>query len=343
MKKPYTFFISIAACCIIIVAAFMYYISTSGKPRITLHVGNNWATGSILFHPTENIIGVASDNAIALWNIDTRQQNIVFAKDGGNDRGHDSFAWSPDGIQIVTDTPSMTWSIYNTSDGSLIKSFPNTEPDYILSLSWSTTNLIAVAYPNNRADVWDIRNEEVLYHLQDTAFDIRGTPSSMNVITFSPDGQILAGGGSDGHIRLWSMDDGHLMIDIPAHASKINDLAFSHDGILLASASDEYDVALWSIPSGARVRNFRGHQDVVNSVAFSPDDTQLVTGSGRPYESTGEAIDGSVRVWSIEKGSLITILGTDSSGVDYVTYSPDGRMIAANGKGSIINLWDVPK
>src|SRR5262249_7528066 len=71
------------------------------------------------------------------------------------------------------------------------------------------------------------------------------------------------------------------------------------------------------------------HADTIAALAFSPD--------GRWLASAGW--DRVVKVWEVATGREAMTLTTERSGFDYVTFSPDGRTLAASSAGDIM-LWD---
>jgi WD40 repeat protein len=337
------------------IALTIRYVQYDGATVID--TGDGLSNGTLLFHPHGTTIGVVSSGAIEIWDVDTKQRTLRLGPDESNlGPRHSAFAWSPDGLQVVTstfawrragqqvvpDTAFMTWSIYTIADGAQMATFPNAHADWIQALAWSSTNMIALGYGNNTVDVWDVQAGRMRYQFQDTGVDTRGELSAMQALVFSPNGQWLAGGGTDGHIRIWSMQDGRLVTDITAHTDTIKALAVRPDGAVLASASRDHLVKLWTMPTGDLVREITGHRDAVNSVTFSPDGHQLATAAGQRFDER-DPIDGSVRVWNPATGALIAVLGSDRTGTDYVTYSADGRMIAANGEGQLIKIWATPQ
>jgi WD40 repeat protein len=90
----------------------------------------------------------------------------------------------------------------------------------------------------------------------------------LHYVAFSPDSELLAGGGSDASIRIWDRADGRCT-RLEGHTGGVHSLHFSPDGKLLAStAADDNTILLWKLED----RSFRvleGHDTDVMSVAFS--------------------------------------------------------------------------
>ncbi len=70
--------------------------------------------------------------------------------------------------------------------------------------------------------------------------------------------------------------------------------------------------------------------DWTTSLAFHPQGTWLASG-GR---------DGQMRIWDVEKQSLILELAAHKKGVNAVAFSPDGRVLATAGNDAVARLWD---
>ncbi|WP_433131219.1 hypothetical protein ACQPWW_09765 [Micromonospora sp. CA-240977] len=164
-----------------------------------------------------------------------------------------------------------------------------------------------------------------------------GHTASVNDVTFSPRGQLLASAGGDATVRLWDPLTG-LPIGRPlvGHEGKVSRVAFNADGSLLASASDDGTVRLWDPATGRPVGGpLTGQEGPVTAVAFHPRDRLLA--------SAGD--DGTVRFWNPGTGSPVgQPLTTGSGAVTAVAFSPDGQLLAAASRSAdghgVIQLWD---
>ena len=157
---------------------------------------------------------------------------------------------------------------------------------------------------------------------------VRGIQSCM----YSPDGTILAAGGTDGTVLLWDVSTRQLITTFKGHEQwrRVITLAFSPDGRTLASGAD-YDevVQLWDVATTQRRATLTEHTGGVTAVAFSPD--------GRTLASSSR--DGMIRLWDVATGEHNAIL----VGPEVLTlaFSPDGRTLASGDRGNRIHLWDM--
>jgi WD40 repeat protein len=75
---------------------------------------------------------------------------------------------------------------------------------------------------------------------------LRDQSRYVNSNAWSPDGKILASGGSDMLVHLLAVD-GTPLAALQGHRAGVNVVAWSPKGKILASASDDKTVRLWRI------------------------------------------------------------------------------------------------
>jgi len=73
------------------------------------------------------------------------------------------------------------------------------------------------------------------------------------VMRLSGDGRILATGGNEGRVSLWSTETGARLADWIAHRSHVTALAFSEDGQRIVSGGYDSDAKVWKAADGSLI------------------------------------------------------------------------------------------
>ncbi|WP_425059577.1 WD40 repeat domain-containing protein [Sporomusa carbonis] len=130
--------------------------------------------------------------------------------------------------------------------------------------------------------------------------DLSGLGAAIACAAFHPNQRIVAGGGSDGRLRLWHVASGSLWRTVDLHADAITALAFTPDGRQLVTAGREGKVHVWQLPDVTWVKSVSGQPGLVTAMAGS--------NSGRILAAAGAGSAAAVRIWAWD-GAYMTNQG----------------------------------
>ncbi len=185
-------------------------------------------------------------------------------------------------------------------------------------------NLLASAGENNTIKLWNLR--------RGTARTLKGHTDVVNSIAFSPNGRLLASVSHDRTIKLWNVHNQQNIATL-REGTLFGSVAFSPDGKLLATAGWMH-VKLWDVGRRVVVATLL-HDEQVQTVAFSADGEFLAVG-----DSSREG-SGTVKVWNIQEQQVIATLEDDLVFVRSVTFSSDDRYLASSHYNGEVKVWNV--
>jgi WD40 repeat protein/transcriptional regulator with XRE-family HTH domain len=150
-------------------------------------------------------------------------------------------------------------------------------------------------------------------------------------IAFSPNGEFLAAGDSNGDIHLWRVKSHQQIFVFRGHTNWVVSLMFSPDGKTLCSGSGDSTVKLWNVETGVCKKTLREHQDEVWSVVFSPNGELLASGSD----------DNTIRIWNVSTSECLKIFTGHTSWVTSLAFDSNGEMLASGSNDNTIRIWNV--
>lgn len=148
---------------------------------------------------------------------------------------------------------------------------------------------------------------------------------------FSPDGQELYYGKSDGSIIVRHMGDGRLLETLTVHTRPISHFAFAPDGKSFVSISEDGIIKLWNKSSFTVINSANGfagsNSDIDISVSF---DNKFVLSNQK----------GNVNIWEIATGMVAQNTSAIDPWIDFARFLSTRQTIAMTISSNILELWD---
>lgn len=354
------------------------YIYDSDTLSITHYLsGHTDAVFSVAYSPDGKYIATASrDGTVRLWNALTGQ--LLTPLRGHQDTVW-SVTFTPDSKMAFTGSADRTaklWTILNGAELKILRDHRNRvfDADYsgdgkhILTVSqdllgivsdaatgeWNAvlrghTNWLvggalnqdgtraATASIDGTVRVWDLNGCST-----DCEFiEIRPAAEPLTV-AFSPDGQRVVIGMSNGEVVVYDAETGAVVLELKGddsgvlrttseHQGRVFNAQFSRDGKWIVTAGEDGTARVWDATSGAQKVVLKGHSGSVQDANFNPDATWVVTAGD----------DRTTRVWDAVSGKELFPLRGHTGPVNAASFSHDGKFIVTASSDKTARIWDA--
>ena len=218
-----------------------------------------------------------------------------------------ALALSTDGRLLAIARQNTGITVWNTSDGKRLRTWPTQNPVWSLNFSPDNRELLSAGWSSDVL-VWQLDG----FSPPQT---ISGGELHVWSALFSDDGATIATTSSDQTVRLWDAATLQLKAALHGHGGEVWCAAFSPDGQLLATGGKDQNVLLWPTTT-PRPQNDLPHDGDFRPI-FSPDGKWLVTVNPDDEHSM---------LWKTDDSTLAATNLAD--GEQIVGFSRDGKCVA---------------
>jgi WD40 repeat protein len=261
----------------------------TGEETPTVLQGHTGPVIALAWNGGPILASAGANQKVLLWN--PAEHKVLHALNPGSMVR--ALALSPDGKLLAGAGDDPAVQLWNPATAKAEFKLQG-HTDWVLSLAFSPDGKwLASGGYDGIVRLWDVGQRKKLLDIPARATPPANAPpplpNTVMALAFSPDGKLLAIGGSDMQIHLANPADGKIVRSIPGHTSSVTSLAFHPSGTVLASGSKDNTVRLWTPANGQALKTLEGHTGWVQGVVFMAHGTRLA--------SVGA--DQTVRLWDL--------------------------------------------
>jgi WD40 repeat protein len=378
----------------------------SKEEPLQLLQGHTYGAWSVVWskNGSELMVG-AGDGSVKIWQTDTgtlrREKTVAFTK-------IDSLQLSPDGSHLAAVSIGERALLLNAESLEEENSFPDFiggmrsaafSPDggraaiadengltYLWNLRDGKSATVGTVRPSSKAEMEAVFSPKGgllavadgvpgvlrVYDAETLALRTEKRIPALRTMAFSPDGTLIAAGGSpltlldlsSGESRTFDLlssptslaflqvpnsgtlylaaglEDGTVFLWNLTDNSRTEVISkgnpsiwgLASSGTRIVSGDDQGDVQVWDAATRSVVNRFAGYSGSIFAISLSPDGNILAAGG----------IEGSIRLWSLRTGKLLRILPAHNGWVNGLAFSPDGLWLLSAGSDGTARIWGVP-
>lgn len=172
--------------------------------------------------------------------------------------------------------------------------------------------------------IWDMR-------LGEKAQVISGDKHEVTQLAASPDKVSIAGGHSDGTVKVYDLVSGENKSIFSGHRTAITSLAFDSQGHRLASGGKDTEIVIWDVVAEAGLMRLSGHKGSVTQVQFMTTRNIVVSSSKDTF----------IKLWDLETGHCFKTIAGHLTEVWGLCIAFEDSYIVAGSSDSELRVWRV--
>jgi WD40 repeat protein len=262
---------------------------------------------------------------------------------------------SPDEAHLASASSDGTMRLWNLASGEVVRVFAGFPRNLAASsLAFSADGAFLAAGSTAGARLWRLDG--------DASRVLQGHHTYVYLVTFSPDGTLIASSAFHGNVRLWDALTGELLAELPG-AKPHYFLSFAPDGARLVASDSHEGAAVWDPAAAARLTAPRTASDEALFDALTGSNqsgrefgyARAAAGGARatglPCPSAASSLDrtllahilrsGEIRIVDLATGKTTGQIDQQAAQFSVVAFNPDGTQLLVGDEEGALTVWDV--
>ena len=286
---------------------------------------------NLLSWSDKNILAVALNQTVYLWNADNGEINELCSLEGAGDSHISSVSWVQEGgAHLAVGTSSGMTQLWDVEASKQLRTMDG-HTERVGALSWNR-HILSTGGRDSIIVNHDVR---VAQHKVAT---LSGHSQEVCGLAWNPGGTTLASGANDNTLCLWdaaTTSTSRARHTLTDHQAAVKALAWSpHEANLLATGAGTADrtIKFWNTQTGALLNSIDTGSQVC-ALQWNPHEKEILSSHGFARNQ--------LCLWKYPSMAKIKELEGHTSRVLHMATSPDGRGVVTAAADETLRFWDV--